>query len=184
MKTENSTQPCSEGEVQARSTRTTRHAIRKSNVSLKCNSCQRRFPSFLRLQRHLSVVHKGAGKLFWCSKCSLAFNDLSSFVKHTRNNHQVGGKDGGPNQQQQHDEMPMAVGEEEAGRESELNDQENVQIGSIRDGASQESEAAITESKGEAALHPEGEFISYIKRHTVVVIRCGFLGQRAMPKML
>eukprot|EP00112_Aurelia_sp_Birch-Aquarium-sp1_P012232 Seg2570.4 transcript_id=Seg2570.4/GoldUCD/mRNA.D3Y31 product="hypothetical protein" protein_id=Seg2570.4/GoldUCD/D3Y31 len=158
MKTENSTQPCSEGEVQARSTRTTRHAIRKSNVSLKCNSCQRRFPSFLRLQRHLSVVHKGAGKLFWCSKCSLAFNDLSSFVKHTRNNHQVGGKDGGPNQQQQHDEMPMAVGEEEAGRESELNDQENVQIGSIRDGASQESEAAITESKNETALHPEGRF--------------------------
>ena len=153
MKTENLTQPCSEGEVQARSTRTTRHAIRKSNVSLKCNSCQRRFPSFVRLQRHLSIVHKGAGKIFWCSKCSLAFNDISSFVQHTRSNHQSGEKDGGPNQQR-HDAIPMSVLAEGDGCESELNVQENVQIRRIRDGASQGSEVAATESKSDTTCLP------------------------------
>ena len=157
MKTENSTQPCSEGEVQARTTRTTRHAIRKSNVSLKCNSCQRRFPSFVRLQRHLSVVHKGAGKIFWCSKCSLAFNDISSFVQHTRNNHQAGEKDGGP-KQQQHDAIPMAVLEEGDGCESELNVQENAQIRRIRDVASEGSEAADIQSKSDTATSlPQGQ---------------------------
>ncbi|XP_065057990.1 uncharacterized protein LOC135685831 [Rhopilema esculentum] len=74
--------PCSE--MEGKTTRPLRHAAKKSSISLKCHSCQRRFPSFVRLQRHLSLVHKSSGKLFWCSKCSLAFNEISLFVRHSR----------------------------------------------------------------------------------------------------
>ena len=81
MKPESAT-PCSE--MEGKTTRPLRHAAKKSSISLKCHSCQRRFPSFVRLQRHLSLVHKSSGKLFWCSKCSLAFNEISLFVRHSR----------------------------------------------------------------------------------------------------
>ena len=75
---------CSGNETQASTTRPLRHAQRKSNVNFKCSNCQRRFPSVLRLRRHLNLVHRGAGKLSWCSKCSIAFNEVSAFLQHSR----------------------------------------------------------------------------------------------------
>ena len=79
---------CSENETQAAETRPLQHALRKSNVRFKCSNCQRRFPSVLRLRRHLNLVHKGAGKLLWCSKCSLALSEVSDFIQHSRVHHQ------------------------------------------------------------------------------------------------
>ena len=78
---------CSGNETQESTTRPLRHAQRKPNVNFKCSNCQRRFPSVLRLRRHLNLVHKGAGKLLWCSKCSFAFNEVSAFVQHSRIHH-------------------------------------------------------------------------------------------------
>ena len=78
---------CSDNETHASTTRPLRHAQRKSNVNFKCSSCQRRFPSVVRLRRHLNIVHKGASKLLRCSKCSFAFNEVSAFVQHSRSHH-------------------------------------------------------------------------------------------------
>ena len=68
-------------------TNATRNSL-KGNVSLRCGTCSRRFPSAIRLQRHLKIVHKRAGKVFWCSKCQLAFYDISRFLQHSRS-HQI-----------------------------------------------------------------------------------------------
>lgn len=83
MKPESS-MSCQRNETQA-TTRPLCHATKKStNVSFQCRNCQRRFPSVVRLQRHLELVHKGAGKLLWCRKCSISFNEVSAFVQHSR----------------------------------------------------------------------------------------------------
>lgn len=78
---------CPGNETQESTTRPLRHAQRKPNVNFKCSNCQRRFPSVLRLRRHLNLIHKGGGKLLWCSKCSFSFNEVSAFVQHSRIHH-------------------------------------------------------------------------------------------------
>ena len=90
MKPEGST-PCSLLVEDGLNVTRTRHAIRRTNVGLKCSSCQRRFPSAARLRRHLSVVHKNSGRIFCCNKCNIAFDDLSVFLQHSKS-HRAGHK--------------------------------------------------------------------------------------------
>ncbi len=98
-------------------TRTTR---KRSNGGFKCSTCQRNFPSVVRLRRHLNVVHKNSGRLFCCSKCNISFDDLSVFLQHSRS-HKF-------NQQQTEfqtalnpDHEPHAIGEEGNGNDAAEN---------------------------------------------------------------
>ncbi len=83
MKPETPNKSCSR-ENGLNKARATRHGVRRTNVGLKCSSCQRSFPSVVRLRRHLNYVHKNAGKVFCCSKCNITFDDLSVFLQHSR----------------------------------------------------------------------------------------------------
>eukprot|EP00794_Sanderia_malayensis_P020008 gene20008-21969_t len=66
-------------------TRTTRNgATGRASVGLKCSGCQRRFPSIVRLKRHLNVIHKNAGKIFICHKCNKTFSNLSFLLQHSK----------------------------------------------------------------------------------------------------